>query len=595
MRRASCGALLAICWLAAAAHGQVFSPGPLNKGHAKLEGLANCTRCHVAGGQLSDQRCLDCHTELKQRIAKRHGFHGLLAPAERACSKCHHEHQGLDFDLIDWGKRGKAGFDHRRTGFPLLGKHAPLQCDQCHQDRLVVDASIRELRKTHAGRKTYLGVAVQCSACHFDEHRGQLGTACKDCHNEKGWKPAPKFQHARTDFPLEGKHAEVKCVACHARERDAHFSRSAFPAPSSEVFSRFKPVAHAACTSCHKDPHQNRYGQNCQSCHTVEGWLVLKGVASERAFHEKTRYPLRGAHAEVACKSCHGPFPGVGATFKGLAFDTCTACHVDAHLSQLGKPRESTAACERCHTVQGFRPVRYEVQDHTSWPLRGAHEAVACFFCHRANPKLEPRAVLVRAWIEQRKRKDRISLADFHPPGDTSRCDTCHADPHGGQFQKRVQKAGCADCHQVASWAEVRFDHDRETRFALTGGHAGRSCASCHLPDAAGMVRYTALPLACASCHADAHAGQFAPARGGQTDCARCHSAAAWTAPAFQHRPPFTTFELDGKHVSVACGGCHPDVLVATGVRARRYRGIPTTCEACHVDVHRGAFRGFAP
>ena len=107
--------------------------------------------------------------------------------------------------------------------------------------------------------------------------------ACKDCHDEKGWKPAPKFQHARTDFPLEGKHAEVKCVACHARERDAHFSRSAFPAPSSEVFSRFKPVAHAACTSCHKDPHQNRYGQNCQSCHTVEGWLVLKGVAGVQA------------------------------------------------------------------------------------------------------------------------------------------------------------------------------------------------------------------------------------------------------------------------------------------------------------------------
>jgi hypothetical protein len=595
MRRASCGALLAICWLAAAAHGQVFSPGPLNKGHAKLEGLANCTKCHVAGGQLSEQRCLDCHTELKQRISRRRGFHGLLAPAERACSKCHHEHQGLDFDLIDWGKRGKASFDHRRTGFPLLGKHARLSCDQCHQDRLVVDASIRELRKTHAGRKTYLGVALQCSACHFDEHRGQLGTACKDCHNEKGWKPAPKFQHAGTAFPLEGKHAQVNCVSCHARERDPHFSRSAFPAPISEVFSRFKPVAHAACTTCHKDPHQDRFGQDCQSCHSAVGWLVLKGVAGQRAFHEKTRYPLRGAHAEVACKSCHGPFPGVAATFKGLAFDSCTACHVDAHLSQLGKPRAPTAACERCHTVQGFRPARYEVPDHTSWPLRGAHEAVACFLCHRANPKLEPRAFLVRAWIEQRKRKDRISLADFHPSGDTSRCDTCHADPHGGQFQKRVQKAGCADCHQVSSWAEVRFDHDRETRFALTGGHAGRSCASCHVPDAAGMVRYTALPLACAACHADVHAGQLVPARGGQTDCARCHSTAAWTATSFQHRPPFTTFELDGKHASVACAGCHPEVAVAAGVRVRRYRGIPTTCEDCHVDVHRGAFRGFGP
>ena len=71
MRRASCAALLAVCSVAAAARAQVFSPGPLNKGHANLEGLANCTKCHVAGGQLSDQRCLDCHTELKQRVVKR--------------------------------------------------------------------------------------------------------------------------------------------------------------------------------------------------------------------------------------------------------------------------------------------------------------------------------------------------------------------------------------------------------------------------------------------------------------------------------------------------------------------------------------------
>src|SRR2546421_3022669 len=553
MRHASCGVLLAVCWLAAAAHGQVFSPGPLNKGHANLEGLANCTRCHVAGGQPSYSRVFACTPGRTRGVAKPRGFRGPRVPAERVCSKCHHEHQGRAFALVDWGKRGKTRFDHRRTGFPLLGKHAPLKCDQCHQDRLIVDPSIHELRKTHAGRKTYLGVAMQCSACHFDEHRGQLRTACKDCHDEKGWQPAPKFQHARIDFPLEGKHAEVKCVSCHAREHDPRFSRSVFPAPVSEVFSRFTPVAHAACTACHKDPHQNRFGQDCQSCHVADGWLVLKGVAGERAFHEKTRYPLRGAHAEVACKSCHGPFHGSRAMFKGLAFDTCSACHVDAHLSQLGKPPEKAAACERCHTVQGFRPVRYEVQDHTSWPLSGAHQAVACFLCHRAAPKLETRAVLLRAWIEQRKRKDRISLADFHPPADTSRCDGCHGDPHGGQFQKRVKESGCADCHQVASWAEVRFDHDRDTRLALTGGHAGRSCASCHVPDAAGRARYTALPLACSSCHGDAHPGQFAAASGGQTDCTRCHSTAAWTATSFQHRPPFTTFELDGKHASVAC------------------------------------------
>jgi hypothetical protein len=102
--------------------------------------------------------------------------------------------------------------------------------------------------------------------------------------------------------------------------------------------------------------------------------------------------------------------------------------------------------------------------------------------------------------------------------------------------------------------------------------------------------------MACASCHADVHAGQFAPAQGGATDCARCHTIAAWApAAAFQHKPPFTSFLLQGKHASVACDGCHREVAVAAAVRARRYRGIPTSCEGCHVDVHRGAFREFMP
>ncbi|HWE26325.1 MAG TPA: hypothetical protein VG496_20480 [Myxococcales bacterium] len=587
-------ALLVICSLAGAARAQVFSPGPLFKGHADLEGLSNCTKCHVAGAQLSQDRCLDCHTELKQRVAKKQGYHGQIPAAERACETCHHEHQGLDFAIVDWGKGGKNAFDHRRTGWPLNGKHAKLKCDECHQDRLITDSSVRELHKKR--RDTYLGLPAKCAACHFDEHRGQLGTECKDCHNEKAWKPAPGFDHSTTNYPLEGKHAQVKCADCHKqRERDPNFSRNAFPRPVSEMFSRYKPVAHDACTACHKDPHQNRFGQQCESCHSVEGWMVMKGVSGERAFHEKTRYPLRGAHAQVACKNCHGPYPGVAAKFKGLPFDTCASCHVDAHLAQLGKLRDAKGgACERCHTVQGFRPVKYELQDHDSWPLLGAHQAVACVECHRPDPKLEQRAVPIRAWVKKRKRSDQIVLTQFHPAGNNSRCDTCHRDPHGGQFQKRVQKSGCADCHQVDAWQQLRFDHDRETKFALTGGHAGRSCDSCHVAEA-GIVQYAATPMACASCHADIHVGQFATARGKPTDCTRCHSATTWQELSFVHKPPFTTYELDGKHVSVPCASCHTEVAVAAGVRTRRYRGLPRTCEQCHVDVHHGAFQGFTP
>ena len=584
-------ALFAAFCLAAAARADVFSPGPLAKGHAQLEGLNNCTQCHVAGGQLSSQHCLDCHTEIRDRVAKHEGFHGRLSDADRSCNKCHHEHQGRDFALVDWGKKGKKGFDHRSTGFALAGKHAEIDCAQCHEKRLIADKGIRDLLSTHPGRDTHLGLGARCSECHFDEHRGQLGNSCKDCHTEKSWKPAPAFDHARTAYPLQGKHRSVECLSCHAREGDRALDKDAFPAPLSQTFSRFKPVAHASCLDCHEDPHANRFGQDCRSCHTVDGWLVLQGTTRERAFHEQTRYPLRGAHVNIACKSCHGPFPGVKAVFKGLRFDKCTSCHVDAHLGQMGKPGRPVAACDTCHTVEGFRPARYEARDHVSWPLAGAHEAVACNLCHRAEPALEARASPLRAWILKRSRKDAISLTQFHPPGDVSRCDACHADPHAGQFAKRVKKAGCADCHEVAAWQKVRFDHDRETKFPLTGAHARAACESCHLADAGGVMRFTPLKDTCASCHADVHAGQFASARGAAVDCQRCHTTAAWERTTFQHRPPFTSFELTGKHATAGCADCHRDVVVAANVRTPRYRGVPQTCEGCHVDAHRGAFR----
>jgi hypothetical protein len=565
-------AIAAFALTALGARADIFSPGPLSKAHAKLEGLSNCTKCHVAGAQLSAQRCLDCHTEIEGRMAQHAGFHGRLPPAEQACNKCHLEHQGRDFALVDWGPAGRAAFDHARTGFSLTGAHAKLRCEQCHSAALIADPAVRAL-----GRETFLGASVRCSACHADEHRSQLRSPCQDCHVTASWKPAPGFDHARASFALAGKHRSVECLQCHAKTRDAKGE-----------FARFKPIAHASCTDCHKDPHENRFGQGCAECHTVEGWQLVKQAAASgaRAFHAKTRFPLQGAHAGVACKSCHGPFPGQRAVFKGLRFESCASCHVDAHLGQLGP-----TSCDRCHTVQGFLPARYHLADHKRYPLEGAHAAVACNECHRRDEKLAARASPIRAWLERRGRHDRVSLAQFHPRAGVPRCDSCHADPHGGQFAPRVAKAGCADCHEVSGFSRVSFDHDRESRFHLAGKHAALGCGACHSADASGSVRYKPLETSCAACHADPHLAQF----GAPADCAKCHASEGWKPASFAHRPPFTPFELDGAHASVACGACHREVAVAPGATARRYQGVPTSCEGCHADVHRGAFKGFAP
>ena len=599
--RARTAAAVCMALLASPAGADVFSPGPLAKAHAALEGLSNCTKCHEAGKQLTAAICLACHTELRGRVAGGRGLHGRLAG--HACEECHHDHQGRDAPLVDWGPAGKSKFDHARTGTPLRGKHAGAACEKCHEQRRIVDADIRTLvSKTH--RETYLGMAGTCAGCHFDEHRGQIGTDCQRCHGESAWKPAAGFQHARARYPLEGKHAAVACAKCHPSKEDPA-GPQAFPAAVAAKFAVFRPVPFASCQDCHKDPHAGRFGPACASCHAATSWKDLRGGAKERAFHEKTKYPLRGAHAAVACGACHGPWPGVPAKYRGMAFGTCGDCHADAHAGQITK----IAACDRCHTLESFATVRYEVEDHarTRYPLEGAHRAVACVRCHPRSPDL-PRTLSVVAvqlpgkaptpprFVQAKlERPPPASPAVFWMPPAPERCEACHQDPHSGQFAQRSEKQGCAACHLVAAFSQLRFDHGKDTRFPLAGKHAKAGCAACHRREARiAAVRYRPLETTCAGCHADPHAGQFMNGKG-TNDCARCHGEDAWKTTRFKHEPPFTQYRLEGKHALLACEKCHRSVAVAGAGAVRRYRPLPTACEGCHADFHKGAFREFVP
>jgi len=593
--RAGWAALVLGSWslVAGVARADLVSPGELSRAHDKLEGMQNCTKCHAAGQKLSPERCLDCHKELKARIAEGKGFHGKLT--ERACETCHHEHQGPGFALLDWGDAGKSGFDHGKVGYPLLGKHRAVKCESCHDARRVSESGVKEVLAK--GRKSFLGAPVSCAGCHFDDHRGQVGTDCQKCHGLEGWKPAKGFDHQKTAYPLAGLHLKVACEKCHPAQADPA-GKGAFPSAVSERYLKFKPVPFQACTDCHKDPHLNRFGPSCASCHVVTGWKVVKPAGETATFHDKTRYPLRGAHAQVACKACHGPFQGQKrAVYKGMAFQACTDCHLDAHLGQLGRKGSPQAACDRCHNVQGWVPVRYELEDHMKgrYPLEGAHRAVSCDRCHPRDVKLETR--VPAAAIAQWKRMMRPVKASAFPMDrnlETKKCTACHRDVHQGQFATRMAKDGCTACHVIASWAKTQFDHGRDTKFPLEGKHATAACASCHAT-AAGKggstyVRYTGAPMTCAKCHADPHAAQFA--QKSVNDCARCHGVDDWKKLKFVHSSPFTDYLLTGKHAKVSCEKCHPSAKVGR-LEIRRYRPLPRDCQACHVDFHKGAFRGF--
>jgi hypothetical protein len=588
-------AAVAALALPSAAAADLFSPGELSQAHAQLEGLSKCTSCHLAGEQLSAAACLDCHQELKPEIAAKKGLHGRIPEDQRACNTCHREHQGRSFALVDWGA-GRPRFDHLRTGTKLEGKHARLACDACHDPRLIADPAVQAMLKEKPKKKTLLGLSTRCDRCHFDEHRGQLDRDCTRCHDPSSFKPA-RFAHEKV-WALEGKHARVACEKCHGREADPALAAGTFPAPARADFARYKPVTHAACTDCHKDPHDHRFGATCTRCHTPEGWLLLRELGKERAFHDKARFPLKGAHVSVTCQACHGPSPGRPARFKAMAFQACTDCHADAHLGQLvSDPRGP--ACDGCHSVETFAQPRFGLPQHqkTRFPLEGGHRAVACALCHKVDPALQAKAPQAAAQKPLAgKRTPRFVLTRFQIQGALDRCETCHVDPHAGQFAARVE--GCASCHDVKSFATVRFDHQKDSRFKLEGKHAQAACASCH-PKVASKrgesVRYKGLALTCAGCHPDPHAGQLAARRGEATDCARCHTTDGYPKTRFTHTPPFTDFRLEGKHEKLACEKCHPSVALAAQVQARRYKPLPRTCEGCHKDFHNGAFQGFEP
>ena len=367
-------------------------------------------------------------------------------------------------------------------------------------------------------------------------------------------------------------------------------------------FARYRPVAHATCLDCHKDPHQDRFGQDCARCHSTDDWKrIVAGATAAREFHQKTRYPLEGAHRAVACAPCHGPFPGVPARFKPLAFQACTDCHVDAHAGQLSLQGAEAGRCDRCHELRGFLPARFGLEEHekTAYRLEGAHRAVACVSCHPHDQRLAERLpAQTRAELARRGRPARVSLALYAVAGDLARCETCHADPHAGQL---ARPQGCAACHGLDSFHKVRFNHQKESRFALAGKHATAACVSCHRPEPGAAARLSAIarstsPAPPATGTRTSGSSRSPAANGGPVaGCERCHGAEDWKTLRFRHEKPFTDYALTGKHQKVACAKCHPALEVAPGLASRRYKPLPRACEGCHADFHQGAFRGFEP
>jgi len=272
-------------------------------------------------GQLSDQRCLDCHTSGSTDSRSSNGFPHPARPsllrrglAQVAISR--HQGPGL-FDLVDWGKGRPRLCCSRRTtprsipGFsrPCSQARAPLKWPTSfHPRNPALDHPSRASRQLlpqetkPPGRKTYLKWPLQVLArAIFDEQPRATAAdgLAKDCQLRERALEARAGGATTTpapDFPAGGNaRAGVNCVFLPTpREREILTSaggRPSLPCPVSEVFLRALPKPSPPPGGAHcalpanlptSDPSTRRkpFVQVCQSCHTVEGWLGAEGGAA---------------------------------------------------------------------------------------------------------------------------------------------------------------------------------------------------------------------------------------------------------------------------------------------------------------------------
>jgi hypothetical protein len=303
--------------------------------------------------------------------------------------------------------------------------------------------------------------------------------------------------HAATGFPLGAPHDAVACSACHAQRSTS--------AAGGDPFAAFRAAypgrAADSCAVCHADPHGGQFAGSpfadagCLACHDRGTWLPAAFDAEQ---HAGTSFPLTGSHLAVGCFACHTAPADVSAgpgrarnRFAGTPQE-CAGCHADAHRGSFARIDEPHAVernrCDHCHDTQAFAAARasFEHAAWTAFPLAGAHRTAECEACH----------------VPTQRRDTNGRTFGFAAAAD---CAGCHVDPHAGQLA-RDGATDCARCHVPAAFDDLaRFDHARDTRFALDETHAAVACSACHLPQpvAGGgrLVRYRPLGTQCADCH----------------------------------------------------------------------------------------------
>lgn len=462
---------------------------------------ADCSSCHSAGKfKGTAQDCYSCHQK---------DFNGVTTPNHRTamfdrnCLTCH--------TMNSWTP---STFDHAKTEFSLTGAHTTADCSKCH------------------GSGSFNAVSKECFACHQkdiaslpspDHVKGQFSQDCLTCHTTAVWKPST-FDHAKTNYPLQGAHRATECAKCHVNEQYKSLPNDCYTCHQKEFTETLTPN-HVTGQLSHQ----------CLDCHTTTVWKP------STFDHNKSLFKLVGAHISADCATCHG-----NGQFKGLPV-TCYACHQKDYTAAAAPNHvagQFSQDCLTCHTQTGWKPASFN-HNVTQFPLTGAHAAVNCTSCHT---------------------NGRYSTL----PKD---CYSCHQASFAGVTVPNHISAqfshDCLSCHSSTAWSPSTFNH-AVTAFPLLGAHTTAGCSSCHTNG-----QFKGLPSDCYSCHQKNFTATTAPnhvTAQFSHECLTCHTNTAWKPSTFNHAS--TSFPLLGSHAAVSCGDCHKN---------GQFKGTTTDCYACHL------------
>ena len=234
-----------------------IAPGPLARAHAALEGVANCSKCHDAGQELSPAKCLTCHKPIADRIARKVGVHRAVTGD---CNACHVEHRGADAELRQIDTQH---FNHAvETGFVTR--------EQARETRRELQRLPQEARPFWTCGRRAAPATRTCTRAR------SARTARNATRREVVFKDArTAFNHARAAFQLTGSHQRVACEKCHAA-------------------GVFRGLRFDTCSSCHKAPHRNELGPSCTSCHTTESWTTRTIEHGTDRLRARRRAPATG-------------------------------------------------------------------------------------------------------------------------------------------------------------------------------------------------------------------------------------------------------------------------------------------------------------